>query len=199
VKRLRLERETKEAQDAKLVQDALYNRGLVLAGAKYLFVDFCGLVLFRALGASIYDNASRLLQTKSISPVFLDRDIEPMKTVLANGDFEPADVFAVLWGLYNYCLENIIEQSSWRQQFEQAAVRSRFNYSDYNRRVLFAQLENLDRVYQKRRIPQPWSEGIEEHKGIFAYIRTICREGFRVATAPAKGKARDKAAARAGS
>jgi hypothetical protein len=84
------------------------------------------------------------------------------------------DVFAVLWGLYNYCLENIIEQASWRQQFEQAAVRSRFNYSEYNRKALFGELENLDRVYQKRPLPHPWSEGIEKYRGIFSYVRAAC-------------------------
>jgi hypothetical protein len=177
VKRLRLEKEKKEAQDAKLVQDGSYIRGLVLAGAKYLFVDFCGLVLFRALGPSLYDKAAKLLQTKSMKPMFLDRDIAPMETVLAEDDFETSDIFAVMWGLYNYCLENIIEQASWRQQFEQAAVRSRFNYSDYNRRALFGQLENLDRVYPKRALPQPWSEGIERHKGIYSYVREVCDNG----------------------
>jgi hypothetical protein len=53
-----------------------------------------------------------------------------MKAVLAEDEYEISDVVSVLWGLYNYCLENIIAQTSWRQQFEQAAVRSRFNYSD---------------------------------------------------------------------
>ncbi len=88
VRRHRLDKEKKEAQDARLVQDGAYIRGLVLAGAKYLFVDFCGLVLFRALGASLYDNAARLLQTKSMKPMFSERDIEPMKAVLADDDYE---------------------------------------------------------------------------------------------------------------
>jgi hypothetical protein len=165
-----LEKLKKEDQDAKLVQDAVYIRGLVLAGAKYLFVDFCGLVLFRALGPELYTSTDRILNTKSMKPLLTDRDLEPMRTALQNDDFQEADVVTVLWGLYNACLENIIEQSSWRQQFEQAAVRSRFNYSDYNRKALFSELENLDRVYQKRSIPRPWSEGMEKNKGIFAYI-----------------------------
>jgi hypothetical protein len=145
-----------------------------LAGAKYLFVDFCGLVLFRALGSNLYDVAPRLLLTKSMKPMYEDRNIDPMLQVVTKGDFDQDDVFAVLWGLYNYCLEIIIEGASWRQQFEQAAVRSRFNYSEFNRRALFGQLENLDRVYQRRAVPQPWSEGIEKSKGIFNYIAEVC-------------------------
>jgi hypothetical protein len=179
IKRLRLEKLKKEDQDAKLVQDAAYIRGLVLAGAKYLFVDFCGLVLFRALGPAVYGSADRILNTKSMKPMFTDKDLEPMRTALQNDDFQEDDLITVLWGLYNACLENIIEQASWRQQFEQAAVRSRFNYSDYNRKALFGELENLDRVYQKRSIPRPWSEGIEKNKGIFSYVATVCGNKIR--------------------
>ena len=181
VKRLRLEKEKKEVQDAELVKDSAYIRGLVLAGAKYLFVDFCGLVLFRALGAGFYERADMLLNTRSMKPMYTDRNLEPLSDTIDGDNYDQADIFAVLWALYNYCLENIIEQNSWRQQFEQAAVRSRFNYSDYNRRTLFAQLENLDRVYQRRPIPHPWSEGIEQHKGIFAYVSATCGAKKRAA------------------
>lgn len=170
VKRLRIEGLKKEDQDARLVQDGGYIRGLVLAGAKYLFVDFCGFILFRALGSEVYEQAPRLLLGRSMRPMFESRDLGTFEAVIASDDYQPDDVFAVLWALYNYCLENIVEQASWRQQFEQAAVRSRFNYSEYNRRALFAQLENLDRVYQKRPLPQPWSEGIEKSRGIFSYV-----------------------------
>ena len=105
-----------------------------------------------------------------MKPVFLNCDFLPLRKVIEAGEFDKQDVIAVLWGLYNYCLENIIGQTTWRQQFDQAAVRSRFNYSEYNRKSVFAQMENLDRVYQKRAIPQPWSEGIEKSKGIFEYV-----------------------------
>ncbi|WP_342736308.1 AIPR family protein [Bradyrhizobium sp. B117] len=174
VKRLKLDKLKKEEQDAELVRDSLYTRGLVLAGAKYLFVDFCGLVFFRSLGLDVYRAANWLLNSRSMKPFFAGRDLSPMQAVIKTDDFEVDDVIAVLWGVYSYCLEMIIEQPSWRQQFEQAAVRSRFNYSDYNRRTLFGQLENLDRVYQKRAIPQPWSEGIEKHRGIFAFVKAMC-------------------------
>jgi hypothetical protein len=56
-----------------------------------------------------------------------------MRTVIENGDFREDDLIPVLWAVYTYCLENLVNQTSWRAQFEQAAVRSRFNYSDYNR------------------------------------------------------------------
>jgi hypothetical protein len=156
-----------------LVQDESYIRGLVLAGAKYLFVDFCGLIFYRALGSQLHEAAIDILNTKSMKPIFTDHDFAPFQRVITEADFVQNDVVAVLWGLYNYCLENIIGQTTWRQQFDQAAVRSRFNYSDYNRKSLYAQLENLDQVYQKRPVPQPWSEGIEKHKGIFKYVAKV--------------------------
>jgi hypothetical protein len=37
--------------------------------------------------------------------------------------------------------------------------------------MLFQQLESLDKVYQKRAVPTPWSEGMERHKSIFKYVR----------------------------
>ena len=43
INRLRLINLKKEEQDARLAQDEIYIRGLVLAGAKYLFPEFCGL------------------------------------------------------------------------------------------------------------------------------------------------------------
>ena len=111
-----------------------------------------------------------ILNTKSMKPIFLDRDFAPMQKALNQMEFGQDDVITVLWGLYNYCLEVIIGQANWRQQFDQAAVRSRFNYSDFNRKALFGQLETLDKVYQKRPFPQEWSEGIEKSKGIFNYV-----------------------------
>jgi hypothetical protein len=98
VKRLKLEKLKKEDQDAQLVRDGSYIRGLVLAGAKYLFVDFCGLILFRVLGASIYDVAGNLLQTRSMKPVYTMRDLEPMRNVLLKDDFETGRRFCGAMG-----------------------------------------------------------------------------------------------------
>jgi hypothetical protein len=169
VERLRIQNLKKEDQDAKLVQDPAYIRGLVLAGAKYLFVEFVGMILFTALSDQVYDKAPAILKSRSMAAMFKERDIKPMRTVYENDDYKEDDLIPTLWAVYNYCLENLVNQTSWRQQFEQAAVLSRFNYSDYNRRTLYGELINLDTVYQKRAYPTPWSEGIEKARGIFAY------------------------------
>jgi hypothetical protein len=171
VKRLKLDKLKKEEQDAKLTQDPQYIRGLVLAGAKYLFPEFCGLIFFKAMGREVHDRCVHLLRTKSMKALSEDRDIEPARKAVTQDDYELDDVVPILWALYLYALDNIIGMTNWRQQFEQAAVRSRFNYSDFNRRMLFQQLENLDKVYQKRAVPTAWSEGMEKHKGIFNYVR----------------------------
>jgi hypothetical protein len=173
VKRLKLEKRKKEEQDAELARDPKYIRGLVLAGAKYLFAEFCGLVLFRSLGPSLHDAGSKLLATPSMKALFTEKDFAVITKAIKTEEYDTSDLFAVLWAIYTNCLENIIEMPNWRQQFEQAAVRSRFNYSDFNRKALFQQLESLDKVYQKRAYPQPWSEGIEKHKGIFRYVSAV--------------------------
>jgi hypothetical protein len=127
------------------------------------------MILFTALGDQLHNNFSAILKSRSMAAMFKERDIKPMRTVIENGDFREDDLIPVLWAVYTYCLENLVHQTSWRAQFEQAAVRSRFNYSDYNRRALYGELINLDTVYQKRAYPTPWSEGIEKARGIFAY------------------------------
>ena len=171
VRRMKLEKLRKEDQDARLAEDPTYIRGLVLSGAKYLFADFCGLILFRALGTEMHGKAGKLLQTKSMVPLLENRDLEPARGMIDRGEFRVDDPVPILWPLYLYCLSNIIEMPNWRQQFEQAAVRSRFNYSDFNRNALFNQLDSIDKVYQRRPLPTEWSEGMETHKGIFNYIR----------------------------
>jgi hypothetical protein len=171
VKRLKLERLTKEDQDAKLSEDSVYTKGLVLAGAKYLFAEFCGLVLFRSLGKEIHQIGPKLCATKSMRPIVKDRDFSQLKRSISVEEFEPGDFFAIAWALYNFCLEQIIGLPAWRQQFQQAAVRSRFNYSEFNRTELIKQVESLDKVYQKRAFPASWSQGFEESKGIFAHFK----------------------------
>lgn len=188
VKRLRLEKSPKDEQDAQLLQDTDYIRGLVLAGAKYLFIDFCGLVLFRALSNDIYYYSERILRSRSMRHIYLDRNVEPIQKYIDSEDYPESDLVLVLWALFNYCLENIIEQASWRQQFEQAAVRSRFNYSEYNRKTLFNEVENLDRVYQRRPIPRPWSEGFEKNKGVFAYVAQVCGSSRKNSISEGKSK-----------
>jgi hypothetical protein len=172
VARLKLENLKKEDQDAKLMGDARYVRGLVLAGAKYLFGEFVGLVLFRALGAKVHEAGPKLLNTRSMRPVFEHRDFEVLKSSIESDTYVDGDVFAILWALYANCIENIVDIASWRQQFEQAAVRSRFNYSEFNRKKIYEHLESLDKVYQKRPFPQPWSHGFERCNGIFRYVTT---------------------------
>ena len=84
VRRLKLEKLKKEEQDAKLAEDAVYTKGLVLAGAKYLFSEFCGLVLFRSLGAKFHNIGPKLASTKSLKPIIKGRDFDPLlKTVKA--------------------------------------------------------------------------------------------------------------------
>jgi hypothetical protein len=99
VKRLKLEKLKKEEQDAQLVRDSLYTRGLVLAGAKYLFVDFCGLVFFRALGLGLYTAANWILHSRSLKPFFEARDISFIQSVIKADDYKVDDVIAVLWGV----------------------------------------------------------------------------------------------------
>lgn len=171
IKRLKADKLKKEDQDAKLSEDSVYTKGLVLAGAKYLFPEFCGLLLFRALGKEMHTIGPKLVATKSMKSMVAERSFETIRKAIETEEFEDGDFFAIAWALYNFCLEQIIGLPSWRQQFEQAAVRSRFNYSEFNRRELYKQLEALDKVYQKRPFPAPWSQGFEERKGIFAYFK----------------------------
>jgi hypothetical protein len=67
-------------------------------------------------------------------------------TTVKAEEFDSTDFVSISWALYNFCLEQIIGLSSWRQQFQQAAVRSRFNYSEFNRVEVYKQLESLDTV-----------------------------------------------------
>jgi hypothetical protein len=175
VRRLKLERLKKEEQDAKLSEDSGYTKGLVLAGAKYLFAEFCGLILFRSLGKEAHQIGPKLISTKSMRPIVKERDFNQLKRSVTVEEFEAGDFFAITWALYNFCLEQIIGLPAWRQQFHQAAVRSRFNYSEFNRTELMKQLESLDKVYQKRPFPASWSQGFEEAKGIFAHFRASLR------------------------
>ena len=121
----------------------------------------------------MHNKAGKLLQTKSMLPLFGSRHLEPARGIIDRGEFAVDDPVPILWALYLYCLSNIIEMPNWRQQFEQAAVRSRFNYSDFNRNALFTQLDSIDKVYQRRPLPTEWSEGMETHKGIFNYVRAV--------------------------
>jgi len=61
--------------------------------------------------------------------------------LIDRGEFDVDGSVPILWALYLYCLSNIVEMPNWRQLFEQASVRSRFNYSDFNRNALFNGLD----------------------------------------------------------
>jgi hypothetical protein len=125
------------------------------------------------VGNKFHHIGPKLTSTKSLRPILKERDFDPLLATIKAEDFDSTDFVSISWALYNFCLEQIIGLSSWRQQFQQAAVRSRFNYSEFSRVELYKQLESLDRVYQKRAFPKPWSEGFEEANGIFAHYRAI--------------------------
>jgi hypothetical protein len=173
VRRLKIEKDRKEDQDAKLADNAQYIRGLVLAGAKYLFAEFCGLIIFRAVGSRAHEIGQALFRMPSMKALATDRDITHIKKAVEEENYQQSDVIPIIWSIYNYCIDSIVDMPAWRQQFGQAAVRSRFNYSEFNRKTLFQQLEQLDKTYQKRPFPMVWSEGAEKHKGIFKFVAHV--------------------------
>jgi hypothetical protein len=78
-----------------------------------------------------------------------------------------------MWELYEHCISVIVENSSWRQKFSQAAVRSRFNYSEYNRKMLLNELVQFDKIFARRELFKTWTEGFEKNKGIFKYVQSL--------------------------
>src|SRR3954454_4508110 len=72
---------------------------------------------------------------RPVPPVVpLPTDIGDLRSLKTLKDYTQFDLLNVLWELYEYVFGVVVDNTSWRQQFSQAAVRSRFNFSEYNRR-----------------------------------------------------------------
>jgi len=75
----------------------------VLAGAKYLFPEFCGVVLFRSLGKEAHQIGPKLFATKSMRPIVKDRDFNPITKSISLEEFDDStDFFAIAWAAIQF-------------------------------------------------------------------------------------------------
>ncbi len=104
VKRLKLDGRKREEQDVALNDDAQYLSGLIRTSASMLFTEFCGLVLFKALGDELYQYIPQLLKNSDLRDVFEKLDVERIRTTVFSDEPSPkdTDVFSILWLTYVY-------------------------------------------------------------------------------------------------
>jgi AIPR protein len=171
VKRLRIEKLSRNDQDQELSNDPDYLRGLILRGMLLLFVDFFGYLMFDAFGEGAYEQFDLMLKNRSIKRGVDTGDFSAVVTDYREGKFESDDVLLVLWEFYNHCVAQMIS-SSWLRQWRDTANRSKFIYGEPTRKPLIAEIVNAEQIFKRGMLVRVWTQKINDFGGVSAFLRS---------------------------
>lgn len=160
--------------DALLIKDEQFLLNQALGGMSYLFTEFLGFVLYRALGEEIHQYGHRILQNHSfrqMSHQLADDVVENVET----GQFDSRDLLAVLWLAFVDSIEDMFA-SPWKESYLAAPVKSRLVFSRETRDKLYKSVIDMDEFMKRRNLKKPWALGVGEKQSLFEFIRSCVLE-----------------------
>ena len=168
--RLNLSKSKKNDQDVELSRDVDYLSASIIRGMMLLFVEFSGLLFFKAFGAELHEAMRGVLRNESVKKIFETGDFTQAKSDLYDSKYAPDDVLAVTWEFYRHCVSQMIS-TSWLQNWQQAPNRSKFIYGAETRKPLLAEIENADRMFKRGSFTRIWTTKINECGGYGDYLK----------------------------
>jgi len=164
---------SKEQIDALLIDDDDYLLEQVISAMTFVFTEFFGYILYRAVGGRIHDLGDLLLHKGSLL-ILSDNAISLNLDTIRDQQVDPEDLLALSWWIFRHCLNQLMA-GPWKQAYQSARSRTQFNHSVNTRQRLYEQLNNLDRFMMKVQLTEPWATGIEAKKGLFHHFQSILK------------------------
>ena len=152
--------------------DNEYVLGVVLQAQSYLFPEFVGYCLFKALGAAAHDVGPKLLSTAELSSLVTNFDLAKVRSQILADTWSPGDgdFLYVMWGAFKHCVEQMLA-GAWKQQWMMAPNRTRFNYGKTTRSELLKNVDELDGYLRKTELTRAWAVKLNKSKGLFSFLK----------------------------
>lgn len=164
----------KEELDVTLANDADYMFEQILSGMSYVFVEFLGYILYQAFGEHVHDIGFHLLRNGSFEYLKNTNDFQSVVQQVRNEDSKPHDSLVVAWFAFRHTMRNLVA-GPWRQSYQAARNRTRFNHSIDTRKQVYNQLIELDKFMCKTQLTYLWASSIPAEKGLFRYFYDSCK------------------------
>lgn len=162
----------KEQLDSRLAADDEYLLEQVLSAMSYVFVDFLGYVLFRSVGEIIHDKGFKLLTNGSFKHLKETGDYDQLVQGTRAGVVEQDDILAIIWFAFRHTIDQLMA-GQWKQSYQTARNRTRFNHSNDTRTRILRQIDELDKFMSRSQLTQVWAAGIPSRVGLFRYFESI--------------------------
>lgn len=175
-KRLKLDPQKmgREQLDAELAKDDRYMLESVLGGMAFIFTEFFGYVMYKALGERVHNEGNNILNAGALKKLSQDYDayLPELIRTTRQEEIHQDDLLPIVWFVFRECMEQMLA-SQWKLGFQTARSRSRFNHSKDTRIALYNQLESINRYMEKTQILKVWAADIPPKKGLYHYVRDI--------------------------
>jgi len=173
-KRLRIDigGRSKESIESQLTEDHEYLLEQALSAMTMVFVEALGYILFKALEERVHDVGPSLIINESLKELKDKMDFEKVAKDIRKESTKENDVLAIAW----YAFRHIIDQmmaSPWRQSYQTARSRTRFNHSKETRERIFKRFDQLDEFMRRSQVTEPWAAGIPSKRGLYKHFKDI--------------------------
>ena len=162
----------KEIIDAELAQDLDYLVEQVLSAMTFVFVEVFGYILYKALSERVHDVGFALLGNGSMRSIKDTEDYENASKAIRTQNIEADDLAAIAWHSFRHVID-LLMAGPWKQAYQTARNRTRFNHSIETRRRIFKELDNLDQFLKKTQLTRPWAASIPSGQGLYDYFRKV--------------------------
>lgn len=167
---------SREELDLGLAEDDVYLLEQVLSAMSFVFVEFFGYMLYRALGERIHDAGSRLLGNGSLKQLYETGDFDTVAQKMRLEEFEQDDLVAIAWSVFRHCIEQLMG-GAWKQSYQTARNRTRFNHSTDTRMRIYRELDQLNDFMQRTQLTRVWAAGIPPQTSLYRHIHDIVFPG----------------------
>jgi hypothetical protein len=166
----------KEQLDLTLAKDDDYLLEQVLSAMSFVFVEFFGYMLYRALDEKVHDAGYQLLRNRSLKYLYETSDFDGVALQVRAGDFETDDLIAIAWSAFRHTIDQLMA-GPWMQSYQTARNRTRFNHSIETRTRIYRELDELNKFMERGQLTRVWAAGIPPERGLYRYIRDVLFPG----------------------
>ncbi len=173
--KINIEGRTKELVDYELAQDHEYLLEQALSSMTLVFVETFGYILFKALGERIHDIGLPLLNNSSLKELKEKADFYKIAEHIRTESTKEDDIVSIAWYAFRHVIDQMMA-SPWKQSYQTARNRTRFNHSNETRSKIYKELDQLDEFMKRTQVTKPWAAGIPEKIGLYKHFKKILWE-----------------------
>jgi hypothetical protein len=163
---------SKEQLELRLAEDGDYLLEQVLSAMSFVFVEFFGYMLYKAVGHKIHNMGWRLTRNGSLRYLFETNDFDTVARKTREGHYEQDDLVAIAWWVFRHTIEQLMG-GAWKQSYQTARNRTRFNHSIDTRRRIYKQLDQLNDFMERSQLTQVWAAGIPPQTRLYQFISDV--------------------------